>query len=828
MDRHGLGFLTLADDPWGGERVGQQDKGSWVKRNSPDCPHAIIPAMPLRLPFYAALLLAGCSTAGIVGAAAHAAAPPTRGNTTATDPDTSSLQDDIVVSGRRPHDLETKIPAEASLNATVIQALGAVDLTEVFKELSAELGTSPGAAGGPPRTPVVLVNGQRIAGFSSIKDFPPEAVDRIDVFPEKVALQYGYGADQRVVNVVLRDRYRALTLVGRYTAAPKSWRNVYRAKVDLVRIGEQSHWNVGLDFSHQDAVYAATTTAAAPPADGSAIPAHTYAAQDDRLTISGTSNRMLGTINAELTGSLDLDTLQGRPGLSQEDGALLTSYGLGNLINGPFSRIDRSVHAGTNLTLNGKTAGWRWSLIGKLDENTRETQTTSAIGTDLGAIMLPSPGLLGDRCTPGAPASCVTTTTRRGSGDLYVNGDLWAMPGGTVTTALRMGVTALGLHGDSALQSTALTRNDESAQANIDIPLSARTSRLGQLTIGANGEVHRITAFGTLGTAGASIDWQPIRAIDLLASYDEGRQAPTLLQLGEALLTTPDLREYDFVTATTTLVSRTEGGNGALVANRVQTTKLRVQAKPFPIVNLSLSAEYTLGQVRNPIITLTAATPAAMAAFPTRFIRQNGYLTALNVAPVNAVHRQSQQIRWGLNYSTGFGRRWLDKAGHTTDRRDQFQIALYDTWQLQDELVLASGQRALDLLHGDIIGDDGGTPAHRIELQTSVSTHAFSVDVSGVWQTPTTAKAGASSVQQLTFTQGITMNLRLQINLADQHWLTRIFPRLKGNLNISADNLLDAHLHAHDASGAVPSAYSEAYLNPTGRTLRITLRKRFR
>ena len=245
-------------------------------------------------------------------------------------------------------------------------------------------------------------------------------------------------------------------------------------------------------------------------------------------------------------------------------------------------------------------------------------------------------------------------------------------------------------------------------------------------------------------------------------------------------------------------------------------------------VDLVVSGEYSLQRTRDPIISLTAATAAAMAAFPTRFTRQNGYLTALDVRPVNAAQRDSQQLRMGLTYSTGFGPKWAAKAGAVPDRRDQFQIALYDTWHLQDDIVLRTGQRTLNLLGGDIIGYEGGTPTHRVELQTSVSTRPISADISAVWQTPTTAFGGALSNGPLTISQGITFNLRVQLNLADQHWLTQWLPFLRGNLNLSADNLLGAHTTVHDAAGNVPLAYSRSYINPTGRTFRITLRKRFR
>ncbi|MEG8028125.1 TonB-dependent receptor plug domain-containing protein [Sphingomonas aerolata] len=59
--------------------------------------------------------------------------------------------------------------------------------------------------------PVVLLNGRRISSFSEIRDIPTEAIQRVEILPEEVALKYGYRADQKVVNFVLRRRFRAVT-----------------------------------------------------------------------------------------------------------------------------------------------------------------------------------------------------------------------------------------------------------------------------------------------------------------------------------------------------------------------------------------------------------------------------------------------------------------------------------------------------------------------------------------------------------------------------------------------------------------------------------------
>ncbi|UAK25821.1 porin family protein [Sphingomonas nostoxanthinifaciens] len=759
---------------------------------------------------------------------ASSTAPPSADATEAA----TAAQDEILVTGHVQRGaVATNVPPEVSLNSAVIQSLGAADLTEVFRELAPEIGATPGTSGAQRGPAIVLVNGQRIAGFSSIKDFPPESVRRIEIYPELVALQYGYGPDQRVVNVVLRDDYRALTLLGRYTMAPNNWRGLYRAKVDLIRIGENAHWNLALDYSHQDPIVADTTFAGSLAHIG-ATPRHTLAPQDDHLTISGASTRPIGAISAELTGSLDLDALQSRPGLLSEDADLLVQEGLADLATGPLDRVDRTARAQTSLTLNGKLDGWRWSTIAKLDESTRLTRTIDASSAAaLDTILLPSPTMLGERCNGASNTDCASTTSRLASGDAYLNGNLFALPAGAVTAALRTGFVFANVRGDSALQSTDLHRSDISAQASLDFPITSRKFALGTLSTGVNAEVHRLSDFDTLSTIGSTLNWSPIVPVNIIASFNRIEQAPSLLQLGTARLVTPDLREFDFATGTTVIAQQIEGGNQNLRLSTSRIAKVRLQARPIAAADLTLSADYTWDHTRDPIMSITAATSATIAAFPDRFTRQNGFLTELDARPMNLDWRKRQQVRLGINYSTAFGGAWPDRnaapaSGTKPTVRDQFQIALYDTWALQDRVALKAGLPVIDLLGGDTLSDGGGTATHRLELQTTISTHAVSADVSGVWQTPTTTTT--SSGEALTFSQGITLNLRVQINLADQAWLRRRIPWLKGNLNLSADNLLGAHTTVHDARGVVPLAYSESYLNPTGRTFRITLRKRFR
>src|SRR3546814_7288510 len=59
--------------------------------------------------------------------------------------------------------------------------------------------------------PVILVNGRRISGFGAVRNIPPEAIAKVEIFPEEVALQYGYSATERVVNFVLKPDFRQVS-----------------------------------------------------------------------------------------------------------------------------------------------------------------------------------------------------------------------------------------------------------------------------------------------------------------------------------------------------------------------------------------------------------------------------------------------------------------------------------------------------------------------------------------------------------------------------------------------------------------------------------------
>ncbi|MBX9797687.1 TonB-dependent receptor, partial [Sphingomonas sp.] len=115
--------------------------------------------------------------------------------------------DVVVTAGRRlPGAVIGDIPPDQVLSPADIRSYGVSSVADLLTELGPQLRSGRGS--GPP---VVLLNGRRIGGFQEIRDLPAEAILRVDILPEEVALKYGFRADQRVINFVLRPRFQALT-----------------------------------------------------------------------------------------------------------------------------------------------------------------------------------------------------------------------------------------------------------------------------------------------------------------------------------------------------------------------------------------------------------------------------------------------------------------------------------------------------------------------------------------------------------------------------------------------------------------------------------------
>jgi hypothetical protein len=786
--------------------------------------------------------------------------------------DTGEEGGDIIVTGTRPRgSVVGDIPPENTLSSRDIRATGATSITELLAAIAPETGSARGRGGGGG--PVILLNGQRISGFQEIRDLPPEAIERVEILPEEVALKYGYSADQRVVNMVLRQRFRSTAVRVESEHATDGGYGTGEGDISRLMVGKNgrtqfnlhAEGNSALGENQRDIALQTIPTQPVPldPRDFRTL------VGSQRLVRGGVvvNRNVLGDVSATVNGEASHTegrSLFGIPTSSVTNGGVTSLQGFPAL--GALAR-DRSTDAAhLGLTLNGQKQRWHWSATGNGDLSRSVTNTDR--GADLAGTALPRDD---------------SRATRRSAGvDGTLNGPLATLPAGRANVTFKLGADTLHL---DTLASRAGVSNDaqlgrthEAASANVDIPISKRNGALGaigSLTLNANAGVDHYSDFGTLTTLGGGANWSPAPRLNLITSFTREEGVPSVSNLGDPVLTTSGTRVFDYTQGRTVLVTATTGGNPALLADRRSVWKLGANWQPWEKTDLKLRADFVSSRLTNPVQTFPGQSAAIEAAFPGRFTRDaTGNLTAVDFRPVNYDSARSDVVRIGFDFTKPlksaapsqalidqFRRARAQGGGGRPDgggpggggpggarpdgdgrggrggggggaagfgQRGRLTFSLTDTIALVDKAVIRQGLPELNFLSGSAAsgGSGGGRARHSVEAQAGYFNNGIGLRFSANYRSATRITGGPNG--DLEFEPLTTFDLRLFINPGDNLALVAKHPWLRGtSIRLEAKNLLDERQRVRDNFGMVPLGYQQDLLDPIGRTVGITLRKLF-
>jgi hypothetical protein len=366
----------------------------------------------------------------------------------------------------------------------------------------------------------------------------------------------------------------------------------------------------------------------------------------------------------------------------------------------------------------------------------------------------------------------------------------------------------------------------------------------------------------------------------LVSVFDE-QNAPSMQQLGAAVIPTPSVQTYDFVRGEAAEIVRIDGGNPALRADSRNIFKVALGARPLEGIDLDLNGEFTRSRVRGFVTTVPFATPEFEQAFPGRFLRDPaGRLLSIDARPVNLEGRERDELRFTVNLSRPWGPQPEMPAtpgrGGTTRNRDaapgaqgappaqgapaaqggpssqrgppagvnpaamaerflsfarrgSVQFTLVYTQRLKDEVEIAPGLPMLDLLAGDTLSDTDGSPRRELELQAGANRDGFGGRVIAKWREGSRISGGATAAGpvDLDFAPLWAVDLRLFADLGLQPW-ARDKGSLRGvRVTFAVENLFDELPRVRDAAGAVPFNYQPSLLDPQGRAIRLSFRKLF-
>jgi hypothetical protein len=820
------------------------------------------------------------------------------------------------------------IKPEVQLGPADIRSFGVSSISELLSQLTPQ--TTSGRGG----SPVILLNGKRISGFNEVRDIPPEAIARVDILPEEVALKYGYTSDQKVVNIVLRQRFRAYTAEMNYGQATDGGAQQYQPEATYLRIQKNSRFNVALEYQINSALFEnqRNIVSAVPPVPfaigGNVVTGapclatvttcgvlasagtHTPTLADFTTSPNVTSlqpyrtltpdskdftanvvynNSILGGASATVNGRLELQNSTSDNGLP----TFTASIPSGNAFNpfgsqpvtlyrydtefGALTQNNRSVSGHLGTTINGDVnRDWHWSITGNYDLVDSHPKTATGYSAASIANLLANSPLLNPYAPipPSVlslgPANLTHSVSNTGVIDLLINGTLAKMRAGDLSTSFKVSAQDAIFDSDAqrfgfSVPSTHLTQSIFGGQVNVDVPIASRKravlAALGDLSVNGNASAQRLSDFGTLTSNGFGATWVPLTPLSLIVAFTNDHAAPSVNQLSNPQVITPNALVFDPLTGQTVSVTQISGGNPNLRETDRHVLKLEANLKPFSKTDLTINGTFTRTNTNNPI----SAPTLTQSFLAETFDPQSGVGT-INTSPVNFLRSETEQFRWGINFSKplkskrapnspvrgaaggGNGAGRPDGARPDSQRPDaqggargggapgggafgqnsgRLQIAVYHTVFLHDLVLTKPGLPALNLLNGDETGTNGGQPQHKVELQSGYFKDGLGIRLSATWQSPTTVN-GFTPSGALHFGEQFSSSLRVFANLGT-------WPKPAGRtsfwrgtrLLLVVNNLFNTRQNVTDGTGAVPISYQPAYLDPAGRTVRIALRKVF-
>lgn len=471
---------------------------------------------------------------------------------------------------------------------------------------------------------------------------------------------------------------------------------------------------------------------------------------------------------------------------------------------------------------------------------------------------------------------------------LTVNGRLADLPAGPVNLTLVGGFARrLQDSTDSRLAgqgSTSLTRSEASVSGNIDVPLvdSYMSDWFGKLSVNGNLGYRELSDVGGLLSFGYGLNWAPTDTLTFQASIIGEEAAPGISQLGDPQIVTPNVSTFDLARNETVLATIISGGNPLLTAEERRDVKFSISYRPPFVEGLDFLAEFIRNRSYGTTSAFPVLTPEIEAAFPDRIIRDaDGVLLAIDQRAINYDQVSSDRVRYGINFSRRIGGNDRQGAGGPGGpgggrpgaavgapppggprgegpgrsagaggpprgpggggggpmggfgpgggRGGRWNISIYHTVRFAETIRIRPGLAELDLLNGSATGSTGGVPRHGVEMEGGLFLNGVGLRFTGNYQSGSRVDGGSTAgATDLRFNDIATFGLRAFVNFDNKPKLTDAVPFLKGGrLRLSIDNIFNAQQRVTTEAGDVPLRYQPGFIDPQGRVVSLSFRKRF-
>lgn len=366
-----------------------------------------------------------------------------------------------------------------------------------------------------------------------------------------------------------------------------------------------------------------------------------------------------------------------------------------------------------------------------------------------------------------------------------------------------------------------LARRQVDGEISFSLPVSRREEDgrggLGDLNIDLSASVQKMTKSGSRQRFAGNMSWSPWPSVQFRGSIDYAETAPSFDQL-DAPVEVRINRIFDYARQEVAEPVWTTGGNPDLRRGSRQGLSLSAMVRPLGDQTLTLNLGYRQSIAKGGVAGFPELTPAIEAAFPERVTRDaEGRLVAVDARPINIAHHSDADV--STNIAVRLGQVRGRGRGEATADPLQFGLSVNHRWRLKSELLTRSGVPVIDQLRA------GGQSRHVISVQASVAKKGIGVNLNGNWSSPGRLRGEEES---FAFKPPVTVNLSAFVEP------DRLFDAMgkKGTirgvkLSMDVDNLFDRYRRVTREDGTVPAGYYRNEIDPLGRTVRLTLRKKF-
>lgn len=546
------------------------------------------------------------------------------------DPDSSG--EIVVRADRIPGQLDVETAPVDTLDAADIQAIGATSIADLLSAISPQTGSARGRGDGGQ--PIFLVNGIRVGSPREFRSYPPEAIEKVEVFPEEVAQRFGFPPDRRVVNLVLKNSFSSREVEFEYEQPDRGGYSRTEQELSMLRIADGGRLNLGLELSDVSMLTEA-----------------------ERGVIQPDTGAAPGAVDESAFRSLIADTAEVQA--SANWAKSFTGTGSSVSLNGTVQR-NRS------RSLSGL------DLLGGVLERRSETQTYATAGSYTRPI--------GDYQLTGTFDASLTDSDSeidRRSGEgfdlassrvydattlLTARGSPLLLPAGDLATTFDLGFDWTRIVSDDTRSGTdaRLTRGDLSGGVNLVVPITSRREgfldAVGDVSLSAQAGFNHLSDFGTLYDWSGGLNWSPVDGVELQATYTWREVAPGLTQLGNPVITDFNVPVFDLARGESVLATITTGGNPALLAETQKDWKFSANVDVPFIEGARLQVDYIRNRSNNVTSSFPLLTPAIEGAFPGRVTRDTeGTLLSIDRRPVTFAETRAERLAFGFSLRGSFG-----------------------------------------------------------------------------------------------------------------------------------------------------------------------------